>query len=325
MDQKRILLISSDFFKYYELISKELENQGWSVTYINDRPSANPFIKIFIRKFRFLMTWYLNSFYQKKLQGAGQFEHVLIVKGEGITPSLIQYIRKNHSLGKIYLYLWDGIKNSTGALQNAKMVDQTFTFDPQDSEQFKFKLLPLFYVESVNKVVENKTQADWDLSFVGSVHGDRMKVIQRMKKNLPGGAKFFVFVYFPSKLLYYFRKFLDSSFSSFGDQELSLKTLPKQQAQSVFNSSTAVLDVHHMNQTGLTMRTLEVLSLGKKLVTTNKTIKMYPFYHENCIQIIDRQNPQINPAFFKSEVPAGYTTLLKPYELAQWARTLTTI
>ncbi len=323
--KKRILLISSDFFKYYELISKELENQGWDVTYMNDRPSANSFMKIFIRKFRFLMTWYLDAFYLKKIKNSGVFDHVLIVKGEGITPKLIQHIRQHHSRGKIFLYLWDGIKNSTGALQNAAVVDQTFTFDPKDSEQYRFPLLPLFYVESVNKSIEQTIPAQWDISFVGSVHGDRLKVINRIRKNSVAGTRFFVFVYFPSKLLFYFRRFLDNSFSSFAPGELCLKTLPKQQAQAVFNSSRAVLDVHHMNQTGLTMRTLEVLSLGKKLVTTNETIKKYPFYKENCIWIIDRNNPQVDPAFFASEVPADYALLLKPYELAQWVKTLTKI
>lgn len=325
MDQKRILLIGTDFFKYYELISRELENQGWSVTYINDRPSTNPFIRILLRKFRFLLTWYLNLFYLNKLKGKGTFDHVLIVKGEGLTPFLINHIRKMHCQGKIYLYLWDGIKNVSQALQNAKVVDRTFTFDPQDSQQYNFTLVPLFYVESVNQNVEDSASAEWDLSFIGSVHGDRMKVIQRMKENMPQKAKFFIYVYFASKLLFYFRQIFDSSFSSFKPGELSFTILPKVEAQNVFKRSKAVLDVHHLGQTGLTMRTLEVLSLGKKLVTTNETIKIYPFYNENCIFVIDRLNPQIDPAFFAREIPDGYVKLLKPYELSQWVKTLTTL
>ncbi len=325
MIKKRILLISSDFFKYYELISKELENQDWDVTFVNDRPSVNPFIKILIRKFRFLMSGYLNAFYLKKLNNAGIFDHVLIVKGEGITPSLIQHIRKNHLRGKIFLYLWDGVKNSTGALANAKVVDKTFTFDPQDSEKYAFNLLPLFYVASVNQSVNRETSPQWDISFIGSIHGDRLKVIDSTIKNSKADTNFFIFVYFPSKLHFYFSKFFDGYFLNFAQHELSLKTLPKQHAQAVFNNSLAVLDVHHVNQTGLTMRTLEVLSLGKKLVTTNATIKLYPFYNPNCVWVIDRENPQIDPAFFVSEIPVGYTELLKAYELAQWVRTLTKI
>lgn len=325
MEKKRILLFGTDFFRYYELISKELENQGWSVTYINDRPSTNPIVRILLRKFRFILTWYLNLFYLNKLKEEGKFDHVLIIKGEGLTPFLINYIRKNHCKGKIYLYLWDGIKNVSQALENAKFVDRTFTFDPLDSVEFKFTLVPLFYVESNSHATAKTVEPVWDLSFVGSVHGDRLKVIQSTKVNMSPDAKLFIFVYFASKLIFYFRKVFDPSFSSFRESELSFKVLAKTEAQDVFRHSKAVLDVHHLGQTGLTMRTLEVLSLGKKLVTTNETIKIYPFYNESCIHIIDRMNPRINPDFFAGEVPEGYTNLLKPYELSQWVRTLTSV
>jgi hypothetical protein len=254
------------------------------------------------------------------------FDHVLIVKGESLTPSIIDLIKQKHSRGKVFLYLWDGIKNSTGALRNAHHVDRVFTFDPQDADEFKFTLLPLFYVEAVNKsVLSQPTAFKWHMSFIGSIHGDRLTVIDRVKKTLPRPDCFFIFVYFPSKLLFYFRKFFDSSFSSFHENELSLNSIPKDKAQDIFNSSNAVLDIQHLNQTGLTMRTLEVLSLGKKLITTNETIKIYSFYDERCICVIDRKNPIIDDAFFKSEVPNDYKNLLKPFELAQWVRTLTSV
>jgi hypothetical protein len=323
--KKRILLISSDFFNYYKLITTELENQGWDVVYLNDRPSAHALVKIAIRKFRFLMSWYLDYYYSKKIENLGAFDHVLIVKGEGVTPKIVEKIKKNHSKGKIFLYLWDGIKNSTGALKIATAVDRVFTFDPQDALEFKFELLPLFYVNSVNNSISTQTPGyKWHMSFIGSIHSDRLKVISRVKKSLSVKDSFFVFVYFPSKLLFYFRFLFDSYFSDFQPQELSLTSLAKDKAQDIFNSSHAVLDIHHLGQTGLTMRTLEVLSLGKKLITTNETIKTYSFYDDRCICIIDRKNPQIDWAFFQKEVPNDYKNLLEPYELARWVRTLTT-
>ena len=307
-------------------MTSELEKQGWDVVYLNDRPSSNALVKIMIRKFRFLMSSYLDYFYSKKLENLGMFDHVLIVKGEGIAPNIVNKIKNNHAKGKVFLYLWDGIKNSTGALQIASVVDRVFTFDPQDAQEFKFELLPLFYVDSINKSMPMKVDSyRWHMSFIGSIHGDRLKVISQVKKSLSQKDSFFIFVYFPSKLLFYFRKFFDSSFSKFESDELSLNSLPKDKAQDIFNNSNAVLDIHHQNQTGLTMRTLEVLSLGKKLITTNETIKNYSFYDERAICVIDRKNPQINETFFQAEVPNDYESLLKPYELTHWVRTLTTL
>lgn len=319
--QKRILLISTDFFNYHQLIQKELESQGWQVTYLNDRPSGNTFLKILIRKVRFLIEWYLNYFYSKKIENLGVFDHVLIIKGEGITPKIINKIKKNHCRGKIYLYLWDGIKNSVGALENAKVVDKTLTFDSDDSEKFKFDLLPLFYVSKSSE--KNVRPQKWNVSFVGSIHGDRLKVIQAVKKYLNNNSEFFIFVYFPSRLLFHVSKLLDASFQYFNQNELSLKSIAKSQADDIFNQSVAVLDIHHAHQTGLTMRTLEVLSLGKKLITTNEAIKKYSFYDNTAICVIDRKKPYIDALFFKTDVPSDYTDRLKPYELTNWVKKLT--
>ncbi|MGE4514729.1 MAG: hypothetical protein AB7E26_13095, partial [Chryseobacterium sp.] len=52
-------------------------------------------------------------------------------------------------------------------------------------------------------------------------------------------------------------------------------------------------------QNGLTIRTFEVLASGKKLITTNSDITNYPFYSPENILVIDRENIQMNPEFFK--------------------------
>lgn len=323
--RKKVLLIASDFFGYYKLITDELYKQGWDVTYINDRPSVNPILKILIRRFRFLISWYLYFYYSKKIKNLGCYDHVLIVKGEGITPQVINQIRLKHCRGSIYLYLWDGIKNCPGALRNALVVDQVFTFDPEDARKYSYKMLPLFYVKSIHQNLSESNQADWDVSFIGSIHGDRLKVIENFKKNFENKDKFFIFVYFPSRLIFYFYKLFDPHFPFLKKDQLSLNSLQKEKAQQIFKGSKAVLDIHHKGQTGLTMRTLEVLSLGKKLITTNETIKIYPFYDKRYIYIIDRQDPRIESSFFDLPLDADYINLLKPYELSQWVKTLTEV
>ena len=46
------------------------------------------------------------------------------------------------------------------------------------------------------------------------------------------------------------------------------------------------------------MRTFESVGSGKKLITTNSEIKKYPFYNPNNIFVIDRNNIQLDVAFF---------------------------
>ncbi len=53
----------------------------------------------------------------------------------------------------------------------------------------------------------------------------------------------------------------------------------------------------------MTIRTIEALACGNKIITTNETIKEYDFYNPNNIWIIDRKSPYIDPEF-----------ILSPYE-----------
>ncbi len=323
--KRQVLLIASDFFGYYKLISNELTNQGWEVHYLNDRPSTSSLFKILIRKMRFAVSWYLDWYYQDKIKQLGSFDLVLIIKGEGITTSTLKFLKSKYVNTPVHLYLWDGIANSPGALANSKIADKVFSFDPEDCKAFKFEKLPLFYVEQESQKTSGDVDKKYDLSFIGSIHGDRLEVIRKSMASLNDIARTFTFIYFPSRLVFLFRKLFDSNFSFFKTSELSLEPLVKTQAVRIFNESIAALDIHHKNQSGLTMRTLEVLSLGKKLVTTNKSILNYDFYDTNQILVIDRENPSIDISFFSRPSDLNFKTKIKKYELSAWVRTLTQV
>lgn len=51
-------------------------------------------------------------------------------------------------------------------------------------------------------------------------------------------------------------------------------------------NSNGILEIMQENQTGLTLRTMEAIFFKKKLVTTNKAIKHYLFYHPDNIFIL---------------------------------------
>lgn len=318
MMKKRILLIAPDFFNYYKVICSSLESDGWEVAYLSDRPPVGSLAKIGIRKARFLFHGFLNSYYRQKLQAMGRFDRILIIKGEGITPKSLALLREINGTAKITLYLWDGIKNVPGGERLSRLVDDVYTFDPEDAKAFGFKLQPLFYVNNEQKTTLSAAPR-YLISFVGSIHSDRLQVISRVRKVVPADGMF-VFVYFPSKLLYYFRKFFDFSFGAFSASELSLTSISKNAVEDVFRFSYAVLDIQHPKQTGLTMRTMETLALGKKLVTTNPTVVQYPFYSPKNICVVDRMNPVIPASFFEEGVDESSVQAVQDYELRKWTQ-----
>ena len=86
----------------------------------------------------------------------------------------------------------------------------------------------------------------------------------------------------------------------------------------VVRSSRAVLDIQHFKQTGLTMRTLETLGAGKKLITTNPDVKEYDFYDEGRVMTIDRANPAaaLNLEFFREDDSQVPEAVIDGYSIA---------
>ena len=66
-------------------------------------------------------------------------------------------------------------------------------------------------------------------------------------------------------------------------------------------SSKAVIDTPLPLQSGLTMRTLEVLSSKTKLITTNDFIENYNFYNKNNIYIIKKESSIVPEEFLNSD------------------------
>ena len=73
--------------------------------------------------------------------------------------------------------------------------------------------------------------------------------------------------------------------------------------------------IEHINQNGLTIRSMEVLGAGLKLITTNKNIINEDFFSEKSIMVIDRQNIKMDSTFFDHD---QISPLDKKYTLKLW-------
>ena len=90
--------------------------------------------------------------------------------------------------------------------------------------------------------------------------------------------------------------------------------------RDILLSSNVVVDIQHPRQTGLTMRTIEMLGLGKKLITTNADIRNYDFYNPRNILVIDRDNPVIDEDFIRTPYEEIDEDIRKRYSLEGFVR-----
>ena len=185
------------------------------------------------------------------------------------------------------------------------LFDEKFTFDKSDSIKYNISFRPLFFIDQYGKLrgVNNLHKTNQNLLFVGTAHTDRYLIsniiVSWCKKNKINTNTYY---FIPGLMVFFFKKIFDKSFSGFNYNSLSVKPLSIEQLLQLYKTATIILDIHHPDQSGLTMRTFEALGAGKKLITTNAFIKEYFFFNENNILIIERNQTEFNYDFFLSPV-----------------------
>ena len=216
---KRILFIASTFFNYEKLIKQELERQGAKVTYYDERPDNGFLTKSLIRIDRRLLARKTNHYYDKIIESTKSitYDYVLIVRGEGISVDRIRKLKKSQPNAIFNLYLWDSIHYSPNAKTIIPEFDNAYSFGRVDADNNpEIKFLPLFYGTEFERSAEWTKTKPFDACFIGTIHTDRYKVLEKIIDNLESnGRSVFIYCYYPSKLLYYIRSLFDPGFRNF--------------------------------------------------------------------------------------------------------------
>lgn len=320
---KNVLFIAPMFFGYERLIKAGLESYGASVDYFNDRPDNSFLTKSLIRIDRRLLARKTERYYQGILSAAKckSYDYVFIVRGEAISISILKGLRRVQPGAKFILYLWDSMHYNPNAKNILHEFDSVLSFDRVDvAKDSRIRFLPLFYSEDFNAVGLSVQDFSYDVCFIGTVHTDRYKVVERIVQTIhEKGKTIFLFCYYPSKLLFLLRSCLDPGFRSFARKYnvkftgMSLSEVGQRMAQS-----RAIIDINRPNQLGLTMRTIETVGVRRRLVTTNNDIKNYDIYNENDVLIIDRHHPSIPDGFLEREGIPYDDGIRSRYSLRSW-------
>ena len=315
--KKRVLFIGIGFYDYDLIIQQAIEKLGFEVDYFCETPKAITYTIANHLKIRSIS----NRIKSKHsiliaIKCKENYDFIFVIKGDVITPKSLEIIRQKNKKAKAILYLWDSIKRMANYKKIESYFDTIYSFDRVDTlndNNLKFK--PLFY-RSEYKRDENNHSFLFDLFFIGWAHSDRATLLQKIASNLKEQklkVKFFIFV---GKMSYYISKSIRAVRSMTIRNPISPKEVVKYSIQS-----RAILDLAHPLQTGLTMRTIEVLfGVNRKLITTNKDIANYSFYNENNILIINRENLEIPKSFFEKDFIPYPKEFIESFFIENWVK-----
>jgi hypothetical protein len=320
LEGRRVLLISPHFFGYERRIANRLKARGAEVAFIDDRPSNSTLSKLLIRVGAAVIQPKLEAYHQAQMRKlAGRvFDELLFIVPEACSARTFQRYREAFPGARRILYMWDSFENKVRLRRCLPLFDQAFSFDDEDCQTYGMSFRPLFFGEAAYAVSETDPEP-YAFSFIGTIHSDRYRIIKALvARARQMGLRTFVYPYLPSRLIYGLYRCTKREFWGVSRADFHFKPLPYPEVVRVLRHSSAVVDIEHPGQRGLTMRTLEVIGAGKKLVTTNERIRNYPFYSPDRIQIIDRRTPVLSEAFFCSPPPPLQPTLIAQYSLDGW-------
>lgn len=322
---KKILLIALK--GYSNGIVKKMRELGAEVDYFNDKPNDG-----FICKAcgRFKIKPYnivLNNYYKGLVESvkSKQYDYIIIIRGEYTPIYSLKLLKKTFPCAKLILYMWDSLKNNKGIEKKWGHFDKVYTFDRLDylNNKDKIDFLPLFYYEDYLPERQSGNEKEYDVSFIGTGHEDRVKIVKEVKgKCESNGLKFFSYIYLPHKFVFLYNKVFNRDYAKVRIKDIHFDKLPFKTTYGIYVGSRCVMDVESSKQSGLTMRTIEMIGLRKKLITTNKDIVNYDFYNTNNIMVVDREEFIIDKEFFDKPYVELSQDIYDKYSLTGWINNL---
>lgn len=298
------LFISPAFFGYEISIKNAIIENGYNVDFFDERTSNNSFLKAVFRTKKNLLKGLINRYYKgiAKKTKRKKYDFFLLIKGEVVPEWFILEFKKENPNAKLIYYTYDSFKNNnSNSIYLLKHFHSCFSFDFEDvKNNSSLKLKHLFYTkEFLNNLNSATSIKKYAISFVGTLHSNRYVTIKNLFSKFDNT---FIFYYLPAKWLFVWDKLSKRTFKNTKWSEVSFNKLSKQQVADIFKSSKSVLDIQRFGQTGLTMRTFEVLAVGAVLITTNPYIRNADFYNPDNIIVLEDINSPLNVAVIKNKI-----------------------
>jgi hypothetical protein len=245
----------------------------------------------------------------------GPFSDILVIKGELLAPEFITALRAINPGVQLISYQWDSLERFPELVQRQTLFDRVLTFDQADHAHYdNFLLRPTFYRPEIVTAACAATDVPMvDFCFVGWLHHDRLQQVEALRAQIRdlGLSSFFY-------LFTGMRTALQLKLARRGE-DVHWRALPFERYAEQIARCRVIIDLPHPRQTGLTMRALEAVGTGKKMITTAGDVTLYDFYSPEQFSIIDPAAPRIDPAFLAAPVTPLPQKIAASYGLRAWA------
>lgn len=321
---KKILFFSPAFFGYENKIKDKMTELGAIVDMFDERSVSKSWQKALLKVNPNIFNRRTEKYYFDILKKVSkkEYDYILFIKCDMPTKKVLIRYKEVFQNAKLCLHMWDSIKNIPNVQEKFQYFDHITSFDRYDclnNERIKFR--PLFYCDEYRKEIKTDQKYEYDLCFIGTIHSDRYKVLKEIEQKAQKMQKrLYIYPYIQSKFAYCFYKLVKKEFRKTRGSDFKFEKMTSKDIAQIVEQSKAIIDIQHPRQTGLTMRTIEMLGMNKKIITTNEDIANYDFYNPKNIQIISRSLWDINLEELSGDFKALDEEIYEKYSIEEFIK-----
>lgn len=310
MSKRKIMIIAPVAFGYTSYIYKALlkfDHISPSIVYID---GGHFRYKSFLHRiFNFFSKVFFNVNLKKReilqrLKAYGNQDEIFMIRPDLLDDYVLKKIKGKTT--KLTAFYFDSIGHFPRKESIRFFFDHIFSFDKEDVKNYGFE----FCTNYIYEECEDKKAIETLFFNISSINKDRTRF-----QKLIALAE-----YLKSKHWSYNFNAVETKQKTKPNELVSIqhKIIPVDEIKNHILKSKIIVEFQRQNQMGLSFRVFEALGYRKKLITTNRDIVNYDFYHSQNILVLDPDNIQIPESFVTSEYKEIPAAVLAPYRIENW-------
>lgn len=323
MSKKTFLLMMPDYSDFPNLFMDNLKKTDFLPFVITDHPSKfkykgsekiiNFYRKTFLKDRdykKMLIEEHKLREYYNKISQLEMLDYVLVIRPDSFPIPVIQELKKKTK--KLIAYQWDGIEKFPEVKKYFDLFDSFFCFDSKDKYN-NLKQITNFYFDCISPVYKEFNTKKPKLYFVGVYWENREEKIDRFIKEVSK-----IDVELSITIQYYHKSEIKNPKIKYVKDRITFLENLKN-----VEDSDILLDFVDPVHDGLSIRFFEGLYYKKKVITDNKTVKSYDFYHPNNIFVLEDNNYGLIENFLNLPYYEVNDEIVKKYSFTNWIKQIT--
>ena len=276
----KVLFFGINYHTYTRDLIHEMTLLGAQVTFVDIQPRS-----LALKTFRTISGALYNAYVQKYLLNAVErlrstlFDKVIFLQVHQMEMGVLSELRRSQSQAEFTLYNWDAI-STHDYLEHTELFDRVLTFDRSDATVHNFGYLPLFCSRQFQEMPRDKELLNSAYMVGNIVRLERYHAVEAFREYcIREGILFQHHLKISPVVLSH------AVYANIWPRNVSARSISPNAFISMMETSAAAFDFANHSQSGQTMRMMESICAGKKVITNNARVKEEPIYSPDRIHV----------------------------------------